>query len=105
MSGGIAYVLDEEGDFDYYCNMGMVELSLVEDLNDKKELTDLIARHFELTGSIVAEKILSHMDTYLDRFIKVIPYEYKKVLQEMELEEIKQKLASVEKDVEMIGDV
>ena len=38
MSGGIAYVLDEEGDFDYYCNMGMVELSLVEDLNDKKEL-------------------------------------------------------------------
>ncbi len=105
MSGGIAYVLDEEGDFDYYCNMGMVELSLVEDLNDKKELTDLIARHYELTGSLVAEKILSHMDSYLDRFIKVIPYEYKKVLQEMKLEEIRQKLASVEKDVEMIGDV
>jgi len=105
MSGGVAYVLDEEGDFDYYCNMGMVELSLVEDLHDKKELTDLIARHYELTGSKVAEKILEDLDLYMERFIKVIPYEYKKVMQELELEEIKQKLATVEKDVEMIGDV
>jgi glutamate synthase (NADPH/NADH) large chain len=105
MSGGIAYVLDEEGDFDYYCNMGMVELSLVEDMNDKKELTDLISRHFELTGSQLAEKILSDLDHYMSRFIKVIPYEYKKVLQEIQLEEIRQKLAEVEKDVEMIGDV
>ncbi len=105
MSGGIAYVLDEDGDFDYYCNMGMVELSLVEDLNDKKELSDLIARHYELTGSRVAEKILAGVDQFMDRFIKVIPYEYKKVLQEIQLEEIKQKLARVEKDVEMVGDV
>jgi glutamate synthase (NADPH/NADH) large chain len=105
MSGGVAYVLDEEGDFDYYCNMGMVELSLVEDLNDKKELSDLIARHYELTGSSVAEKILTHMDEYMDRFIKVVPYEYKKVLQEMALEQINEKLAKVETDVEMIGDV
>jgi glutamate synthase (NADPH/NADH) large chain len=105
MSGGIAYVLDEEGDFDYYCNMGMVELSLVEDLNDHKELTDLISRHFELTGSRVAERILADLDQHMEKFIKVIPYEYKKVLQEMQLEEIKQKLAAVEKDVEMIGDV
>ncbi len=96
--------LDEEGDFDYYCNMGMVELSLVEDLNDKKELTDLISRHFELTGSKVAEKILTNLDEYMERFIKVIPYEYKKVLQELQLEEIRKKLAAVEKDVEMIED-
>lgn len=105
MSGGIAYVLDEEGDFDYYCNMGMVELSLVEDLNDKKELSDLIARHYELTGSKIAEKILTHMDNYMERFIKVIPYEYKKVLMEMALEETRKKLASVEKDVEMMSDL
>lgn len=105
MSGGIAYVLDEEGDFDYYCNMGMVELSLVEDLNDQKELTDLISRHYELTGSRIAEKILSDIERYMERFIKVIPYEYKKVLQEIQLEEINKKLAGVEKDVEMIGDV
>ena len=104
MSGGVAYVLDEEGDFDYYCNMGMVELSLVEDLNDKKELSDLISMHYEHTGSKVAEKILTNMDAYMDRFIKVIPYEYKKVLIEMALEETRKKLASVEKDVEMMSD-
>ncbi|HDS08552.1 MAG TPA: glutamate synthase large subunit [Bacteroides sp.] len=104
MSGGIAFVLNLEGDFDYYCNMGMVELSLVEDLNDKKELTDLISRHFELTGSKIAEKILAGPDHYMEQFIKVIPYEYKKVMQEMKLEEIRRKLAAVEKDVEMIGD-
>lgn len=98
-------MLDEEGDFDYYCNMGMVELSLVEDLNDKKELSDLIARHYELTGSKVAERILTQLEDYMEKFIKIIPYEYKKVLQEIQLEELKQKLASVEKDVEMIGDV
>ncbi len=105
MSGGIAYVLDEEGDFDYYCNMGMVELSLVEDLNDKKELSDLIASHYEHTGSKLSEKILSNLDGYMKRFIKVIPYEYKKVLMEMALEETRKKLASVETDVEMIGDL
>lgn len=105
MSGGLAYVLNEEDDFDYYCNMGMVELSLVEDLNDKKELSDLIALHFELTGSKVAEKILSNLDKYMERFIKIIPYEYKKVLQEIQLEEIKKKLADVETDVEMMDDV
>jgi glutamate synthase (NADPH/NADH) large chain len=85
--------------------MGMVELSLVEDLNDKKELTDLIAKHYELTGSKVAETILEDLDRYLEHFIKVIPYEYKKVIQELQLEKIKQKLAAVEKDVEMISDV
>ena len=105
MSGGVAYVLDEEGDFDYFCNMGMVELSLVEDLNDKKELSDLIAKHYEHTGSKVAEKILTKMDNYMERFIKVIPYEYKKVLIEMALEETRKKLASIEKDVEMMGDL
>jgi len=104
MSGGIAYIFDEEGDFDYYCNMGMVELSLVEEKHDRKELTDLISRHFELTGSKIAEKILVSPDLYIDRFIKVIPYEYRKVIEERKLEEIREKLAQVEKDVEMMGD-
>ncbi len=48
MSGGIAYVFNENGDFDYYCNMGMVELSLVEDYGDVNELTELIKRHYQL---------------------------------------------------------
>ncbi len=51
MSGGIAYVFNESGNFDYYCNMGMVELSLVEDLSDSEELKELITRHFNYTGA------------------------------------------------------
>ncbi|MFZ5942201.1 MAG: glutamate synthase large subunit [Bacteroidota bacterium] len=101
MSGGIAYVLNEKGDFDYYCNMGMVELSLVEDYGDARELADLISRHYEFTGSKKAEKILQNWNEYLPRFIKVIPYEYKKVLQEQKLEELRKKIAEVETDVEM----
>ncbi len=73
-------------------------------MSDKKELSDLIALHYELTGSKVAEKILTNMDEYLERFIKVIPYEYKKVLMEMALEETRKKMASIEKDVEMMSD-
>jgi glutamate synthase (NADPH/NADH) large chain len=100
MSGGIAYVMNVDGDFDYYCNMGMVELSLVEDRNDIKELKELITRHFEYTKSPLAERILGDWDHYLDMFIKVIPYEYKKVLEEEKLAALKAKIDMMEKDVE-----
>jgi glutamate synthase (NADPH/NADH) large chain len=103
MSGGIAYVFNENGNFDYYCNMGMVELSLVEDLGDIEELRDLLTRHFKYTGSKKAKMILDDFDKYLPVFIKVIPYDYKKVLQEQKLEELKKKIASVEIDVEISG--
>jgi glutamate synthase (NADPH/NADH) large chain len=101
MSGGIAYVFNEKGDFDYYCNMGMVELSLVEDSIDVKELTGLIKRHFELTGSKKAKMILDDQARYLPMFIKVIPYDYKKVLQEQMLEEIRKKIEGIEMDLEI----
>jgi glutamate synthase (NADPH) large chain len=101
MSGGIAYVLNEIGDFDFYCNMGMVELSLVEDYNDTNELNRLISRHYRFTGSKKAKMILDDFNNWLPKFIKVIPYDYKKVLQELKLEEIKKKIADVEVDVEM----
>ncbi len=101
MSGGIAYVLNESGNFDYYCNMGMVELSLVEDLNDINELTDLISRHHRFTSSKKAKMILDDPDKFIPMFIKVIPYDYKKVLQEQKLEEIRKKIAGVEMDVEI----
>jgi glutamate synthase (NADPH/NADH) large chain len=100
MSGGIAYVLNESNDFDYYCNMGMVELSLVDDQNDVKELTDLISRHYMFTSSRKAKNILDDPDQYIPMFIKVIPYDYKKVLEEQKLEEIRKKIADVEMDVE-----
>ncbi len=100
MSGGIAYVLNEAGNFDYYCNMGMVELSLVEDLNDMAELKDLITLHYKYTGSKKAGMILDDVEKYMPQFIKIIPYDYKMVLQEQKLEELKKKKAEVEMDVE-----
>jgi glutamate synthase (NADPH/NADH) large chain len=101
MSGGVAYVFNENGDFDYYCNMGMVELSLVEDHGDVNELTDLIKRHYNYTGSKKARMILDDLNKYLPIFIKVVPYDYKKVLQEQKLEEIRKKIADVELDLEI----
>jgi glutamate synthase (NADPH/NADH) large chain len=101
MSGGIAYVLNENGDFDYYCNMGMVELSLVEDYSEVNELTELIARHYQFTNSKKAKLILDNPAKYIPMFIKVIPYDYKKVLQEKKLDEIRKKIADVEVDLEI----
>ncbi|HPJ58433.1 MAG TPA: glutamate synthase large subunit [Bacteroidales bacterium] len=104
MSGGVAYVLNEKGDFDYYCNMGMVELSLVEDINDMAELKSLLERHHHFTASRKAKLILDNFERYLPLFIRIIPYDYKKVLQEQKLEELRKKIAGVEMDVEF-GDV
>jgi glutamate synthase (NADPH/NADH) large chain len=101
MSGGIAYVLNENGDFDYYCNMGMVELSLVEDYSDVHELTELISSHYQFTQSKKAKMILDDINQFISMFIKVIPYDYKKVLQEQKLEEIRKKIADVEIDLEI----
>ncbi len=102
MSGGIAYVFNETGRFDYYCNMGMVEISLVEDRNDVHELKSLLTRHIFYTGSKKAKMILDDFEKYIEMFIKVIPYDYKRVLQEQKLEEIKRKIADKELDVEFI---
>lgn len=98
MSGGIAYVLDEAGHFDYYCNMEMVELSLIENSADSKELQKLITKHYNYTHSPLAKQILSKWHYYVEKFIKVIPIEYKKVLEEEKIEVIKRKIAEVERD-------
>ncbi len=96
MSGGIAYVLDEEGNFDYYCNKGLVELSPVEDAADIQELQFLLHKHLLHTNSEKAQDILVNWNKYLPKFIKVIPFEYKKVLQEEKLRELEQKLKETE---------
>ncbi|MDR2841209.1 MAG: glutamate synthase large subunit [Paludibacter sp.] len=98
MSGGLAYVLDTKGDFDYFCNMEMVELTLIEDKSDSLELHNLISKHYRHTHSALAKKILDNWDEYLKQFIKITPIEYKKVLQEEKMEEIKRKIAEVERD-------
>lgn len=98
MSGGLAYVLDIEGDFDLNCNMEMVELSLIEDQTDNRELFQLISNYAQHTQSPLAKKILNDWDNYLNYFIKVIPIEYKKVLQEEKMEAINRRIAQVERD-------
>jgi glutamate synthase (NADPH/NADH) large chain len=98
MSGGVAYVLDEAGDFDFFCNMEMVELSLIEDSHDNKEVKTLIENHYKYTGSELAKRILDNWLDYRDKFIKVIPIEYKKVIQEQKMAEINRKIAQVERD-------
>jgi glutamate synthase (NADPH/NADH) large chain len=85
MSGGIAYVFDEKGNFDYFCNMEMSELALIEDKEDEKELYRLISTHYSHTGSPLAKRILDNWSENVERFIKVVPIEYKKVLQEEKL--------------------
>jgi glutamate synthase (NADPH/NADH) large chain len=96
MSGGIAYVLDKEGNFDYFCNKGMVELGPIGDKDDILELQKLINNHFQYTRSELAESILVNWEEYLPRFIKVIPLEYKKVMEEQKLSQLLQKIQHTE---------
>ena len=98
MSGGIAYVYNVSDDFDFYCNMEMVELSLIEDTTDNRELKQLITNHYEYTKSPLAQRILDNWGEEVNKFIKVMPIEYKKVLQDEKMEAIKQKIAKVEFD-------
>ncbi|SMO61362.1 glutamate synthase (NADPH/NADH) large chain [Saccharicrinis carchari] len=96
MSGGVAYVLDEEGNFDYYCNKGLVDLSPVEDAADVQELQYLLNKHLLHTNSDKAQDILVNWNLYLPKFIKVIPFEYKKVQQEQKIKVLEQKLKETE---------
>lgn len=81
MSGGIAYVWNCNGNFDYFCNMEMVELTLVEETKDREELHRLLTAHLRYTGSPLATQLLSDWDNSCQQFLKVIPVEYKKALQ------------------------
>jgi glutamate synthase (NADPH/NADH) large chain len=78
--------------------MEMVELSLIEDSSDNKELHKLISNHYEYTKSAIAKRILDNWNLEVTRFIKVMPIEYKKVLQEEKMEALNKKIANVEFD-------
>lgn len=96
MSGGIAYVLDEDGDFDFYCNKGLVDLCRLEDKTDILELQGMLSKHLLYTNSAKARRILSNWNKFVHKFVKVIPFEYKKVLEEQKLKELERKLTSSE---------
>ena len=82
MSGGVAFVLDELGKFPARCNTGMVELEKVVTAEDKKLLHEMITAHFMCTGSRNAKRILDSWEAMLPKFAKVMPVDYKRVLEE-----------------------
>ena len=98
MSGGVAYVWDKDHDFDYYCNMGMVEINLVEDTTYRKELHELIRLHYLYTGSKLARTMLDDWNRYVEEFIQVVPIEYKRVLQEEQVKKLQQKIADMQRE-------
>lgn len=98
MSGGVAYVWNRDGNFDYFCNMEMVELSLIKEASYRKELHELIRQHYLYTGSKLARTMLDDWPRYADQFIQVVPIEYKKVLQEEQMQKLQQKIAEMQRD-------
>ena len=98
MSGGVAYVWDRQHNFDYFCNMDMVEINLVEDSSYRKELHELIRQHYLYTGSKVARMMLDDWNHYVEDFVQVVPIEYKRVLQEEKVRKLQQKIADMQRD-------
>jgi glutamate synthase (NADPH/NADH) large chain len=98
MSGGVAYVWDKNHNFDYFCNMDMVEINLVEDSSYRKELHELIRQHYLYTGSKLARTMLDDWNKYIEDFIQVVPIEYKRVLQEEQVRKLQQKIADMQRD-------
>ena len=98
MSGGVAYVWDKNHDFDYYCNMDMVEINLVEEASSRKELKELIRKHYLHTGSPLAGRILDDWNRYVEDFIQVVPIEYKRVLEEEKVAKLQQRIADMQRD-------
>ena len=83
MSGGIAYIWDKSGNFEKNCNKGTVLLERLENQADIYELKSMIEKHKGYTGSTIAQEILSDWKNQLSNFVKVMPTDYKRVLEEM----------------------
>jgi glutamate synthase (ferredoxin) len=81
MSGGVAYVLDEKGDFPAHCNKQNLGLDRLEDPEEINEVRQMIKRHLDYTGSERASKVLASWNTLLSKFVKVMPNDYKRMLQ------------------------
>jgi glutamate synthase (NADPH/NADH) large chain/glutamate synthase (ferredoxin) len=87
MSGGLAFVLDEDGDFRRRVNPTMLDQLEALDEGDAIELRDLVAEHARRTGSPVAQRVLDEWDALLGSFVKVFPTDYKRVLAELAAQE------------------
>ena len=87
MSGGVAYVWDCYNDFEAKCNKAMVDLDPVESEEDVAELRGLIEQHLQYTESTVAQNVLDNWEESLSQFVKVMPQDYKRVLEEIKRKE------------------
>jgi glutamate synthase (NADPH/NADH) large chain len=101
MSGGIAYVFDVDGNFEFFLNKGMVELSGLETGEDESFVLDSIKKHIYWTNSAYAQSILAEWTANRRRFIKVLPVEYKRALQQMKLAELDRKLYDIREREEL----
>ena len=90
MSGGIAYVLDENQLFDTRCNLEMVDCEPMTEEGDIKTLISLIENHVKYTGSAFARQILKEWDDMCHLFVKVIPMDYRTALERLTKEHLKE---------------
>ncbi|MFA9480242.1 glutamate synthase large subunit [Phycisphaerales bacterium AB-hyl4] len=95
MSGGIAYVWDPNGELLQNCNLGMVDLEKLEAQNDIDEVQALVRKHMEYTGSSVAAKLLTDWDRVRSQFVKVMPIDYRRVLQQRQKMALQQNMPEV----------
>jgi glutamate synthase (NADPH/NADH) large chain len=101
MSGGIAYVLDLKGNFDFFLNPGMVELSGLDNEEDEQFVKETVSQHIYWTGSAYARNILENWNGFKNKFVKVLPVEYKWALQKQKLAEIDRKLYEIREREEL----
>jgi glutamate synthase (NADPH/NADH) large chain len=88
MSGGIAFVLDEQEVFASRCNQSMIDLEPVLDCQDIQNLRSLIERHYQFTDSALAQRILQNWEIMLPKFVKVMPQDYRRALLQLEQERV-----------------
>lgn len=98
MSGGIAYIYDADGDFEYYCNRGMVEVTRVRDFDDQEYIIELLRKHLQYTESELAKRLLNDWYQVVEKFVKVTPFEYKRAIQEQKIEQIDALLKSIREE-------
>ncbi|MGB7345616.1 MAG: glutamate synthase, partial [Pirellulaceae bacterium] len=88
MSGGIAYIWDRNGDFNLNCNLATVELEKIESAEEEAEVKEMITRHHQFTGSAVAKQALDDWDGFMAKCVRVMPTDFKRVLQQMKDAEV-----------------
>jgi glutamate synthase (ferredoxin) len=96
MSGGSAFIFDETGDFPQRCNLEMVDLEPLREPEDVDLVRDLLIQHAGYTGSTVAAQILGDWDWAVEKFVKVMPVDYRRVLDEQKRREESERQAEVE---------